>query len=185
MSFIGMIIWHWYVLKTGLPEVNTSKQSPAIFLKHNFSKRTGVKCCVYRFKAQPALERGRGPERQISNKCIQFKFSDRDLKFGMGVLWNLILVAIFGRRAYIFSKQCKSCLNIGDIHLFHFKMYISAVFCLIAINRSPYSPTVTWYICAELTAFISSGTKSVGVRLFGQVVAIALCLNDLTIWVAP
>ena len=77
-------------------------------------------------------------------------------------------------------KQCSRCLNIGDMHMFHFKMYISAVFSLIVMN----SPTVTWYMCAELAAFICSGTRSVGVWVIYQVVAIVLSLNDLTIWVA-
>ena len=76
-------------------------------------------------------------------------------------LYNLILVAIFDRRAYAFLTQCESYLNIRDIQLFHFKMYISAVFGLTAMNLTPYSPTVTWQMCAEFDAFTISGTKMV------------------------
>ena len=69
-------------------------------------------------------------------------------------------------------------LNIGDINIFNFKMYISAVFGLIAMNASPYSLTVTWYMCAEFAAFTS------WVWVFCQVVAIAFSPNGLTVWVA-
>ena len=48
-------------------------------------------------------------------------------------------------------------------------MYISAVFRLIAMNWSSYSPTVTCCICAEFAAFTISGTKSVVMLAFGQV----------------
>ena len=40
MSLVGMVTWHWYALRTGLPEVNISKQSPTMFLKHTVSKLT-------------------------------------------------------------------------------------------------------------------------------------------------
>ena len=60
-------------------------------------------------------------------------------------------------------------------------MYISAVFCLIAMNFTPYSPTVTWYIGEEFSLLTNSGTKSVGVWVNGQVVVIALYLNSLTV----
>ena len=57
MSLVGMVIWHWYELKTALPEVNISKQSPSTFLKPTVSKSTVkrmlAKLRVYRFKAQP------------------------------------------------------------------------------------------------------------------------------------
>ena len=49
---------------------------------------------------------------------------------------------------------------------------ISAVFCLIALNVSPYSPTVTWYMCAKFEAFPTYRTKGVNVWVFGQVVAL-------------
>ena len=62
-------------------------------------------------------------------------------------------------QAYVFWMQRYSCLNIRDMHVFHFKMYISAVFCLIAFNLTPYSPTVTWYMCAKFAAFPTFHTK--------------------------
>jgi hypothetical protein len=59
VSLVGMVTWHWYGLKTGLPEVNISKQSPTMFLKHTVSKSTVkrmlAKLRVYRYKAKPAL----------------------------------------------------------------------------------------------------------------------------------
>ena len=61
------------------------------------------------------------------------------------------------------------------MHVFHFKIYISAVFSLIAMNFTPYSPTVT-----EFAALLLAPSC---VWMFGQVVAITLSLNDLTIWV--
>ena len=54
----------------------------------------------------------------------------------------------------------------------------SAVFSLIAMNFTPYNPS------AEFAAFITFGTKAVNVWwVFGQVAAIALSVNDATIWV--
>ena len=38
-------------------------------------------------------------------------------------------------------------------------------------------------MCAEFAASTTSGTKAVNVWVFGRVIAIALTLNDLTIWV--
>ena len=70
------------------------------------------------------------------------------------------------------------------MHVFHFKMHISAVFCLIAMNLTPYSPTVTWYMCAKFAAFPTFGTKGVNVWVFGQVVVTTLYPKGLTIWVA-
>ena len=66
------------------------------------------------------------------------------------------------------------------MHAFQFKMYI---FSHLAINFTQYSPTVTWYMCDEFAAFTTFGTKAIYVLVFGRVVAIALSLNDLTIWV--
>ena len=62
------------------------------------------------------------------------------------------------------------------MHVFQFKIYISAVFVFIAMNLTPYSPTVTWYMfdCAN----------GVNVWVFGQVVVTALYRNGLTLWVA-
>ena len=61
-------------------------------------------------------------------------------------------------------------------------MYNSAIFGLIAINFTLCSPIVTTWceMYAEFAALTISSTKSVAVWVF---VAIALCLNDLTIWV--
>ena len=70
------------------------------------------------------------------------------------------------------------------MHVFHFKMYISADFRLNAMNFTPYRPTVTLYMCAEFAAFTISGTKSVGVWVCGQVGVTALYPNGLTVWVA-
>ena len=67
------------------------------------------------------------------------------------------------------------------MHVFHFKMYISAVFLLIAMKYTPYSPTVSGLECA---AFTISGSKYVGVWVFGQLVVTALYPNSLTVWVA-
>ena len=53
------------------------------------------------------------------------------------------------------------------MHVFHFKMYISAVFSLITMNLTPYSPTVTWYMWAGFAAFTPFGTKGVNVWVFG------------------
>ena len=47
------------------------------------------------------------------------------------------------------------------MNLFCFKMYISAVFSLRAMNFTPYSRTVTWHMCDEFTAFTTFGTKAV------------------------
>ncbi|CAL8249655.1 unnamed protein product [Boreogadus saida] len=51
VSLVGMVILHWYALKT--------KQSPTMFLKHTVSKSTVkqmlAKLRVYCFKAPPAL----------------------------------------------------------------------------------------------------------------------------------
>ena len=69
------------------------------------------------------------------------------------------------------------------MHVFHFKMHISTVFCLIAMNLTPHSHTVTWYMCAKFAAFPPFGTKGVNVWVFGQVVVTALYPNGLTIWV--
>ena len=44
MSLFGMVIWHWYALKTDLPEVNISKQSPTMFLKHTASNPLSNGC---------------------------------------------------------------------------------------------------------------------------------------------
>ena len=84
-------------------------------------------------------------------------------------------------QAYVFWMQCQSCLNIGDMHVFHFKMYISAVFWYIAQNLSPYSPTVTCYVCAKFEAFPTFRTRGVNVCVFGQVVVTALYTHGLTI----
>ena len=70
------------------------------------------------------------------------------------------------------------------MHIFPFKICIYAVFSLIAMNITPYSPTVTWYMCAEFAAFTTFGAKGVNVFVFGQVVVTALYQNGLTIWVA-
>ena len=91
----------------------------------------------------------------------------------MGILWNLLL-----------TPTCFECNVIGGMHVFHFKMYISAVFGLIAMNLTLYSPTVTWYMCAEFAAFTTFGTKGVNVLVFGQVVVTALDPKSLTVWVA-
>ena len=48
-------------------------------------------------------------------------FSVIVFKFGIGILWNLFLIAIFHSWAYVFLTQCKSCLNIGDINAFTLK----------------------------------------------------------------
>ena len=69
------------------------------------------------------------------------------------------------------------------MHVFHFKMYISAVFVLIAMNLTPCSPTVTWYMCAEFAAFTTFGANGVNVWVFGQLVVTALYPNGLTVWV--
>ena len=61
--------------------------------------------------------------------------------------------------------------------------YISAVFGLIAMNWSPYSPTVTWCMCAKFAAFTISGTRQP--LAFGQVVVAALYPNGLSVWVPP
>ena len=70
------------------------------------------------------------------------------------------------------------------MHVFHFQIYICAVFRLIAMISAPYSPKVTWYICAEFAAFTFSGSKSVGLWVFGQAVVTVLYPNGLTVWVA-
>ena len=49
------------------------------------------------------------------------------------------------------------------MHVFHFKMYISAVFWLIAMNLTPYSLTVTLYMCAKFAAFLTFGRVNVWV----------------------
>ena len=72
---VGMVIWHWYALKTGFPEVYISKQSPTMFLKHIVSNSMFAKLHMYQI------------------------FSDIDLKFGMDILLNLLLVAVFDKRA--------------------------------------------------------------------------------------
>ena len=38
------------------------------------------------------------------------------------------------------------------------------------MNFTPYSPTVTWYMCAKYAAFNIFGTKGVNVWVCGQVV---------------
>ena len=38
VSLVGMVTGHWYALKTGLTEVDISKQSPTMFVKHTVSK---------------------------------------------------------------------------------------------------------------------------------------------------
>ena len=70
------------------------------------------------------------------------------------------------------------------MHVFRFKMYISGVFCLIALNLSPYSPTVILYMCAKFETFPTYRTKGVNVWVFGQVMVTALYTNGLTIRVA-
>jgi hypothetical protein len=50
---------------------------------------------VYRFKAQHAFERGHGSEGKNSSKCFFVVFSDIVFEFGMGILWNHLLIAIF------------------------------------------------------------------------------------------
>ena len=45
------------------------------------------------------------------------------------------------------------------MHVFHIKMYISAVFHLNAMNFTLKSPTVTWYMCAKFAAFPLSAPK--------------------------
>ena len=67
------------------------------------------------------------------------------------------------------------------MHVFHFKMYISAVFSLLAMNFTPYGPTVTWHMCDEFAACTILGIKAVYVWVFGRVVAIAFSSNYLTI----
>ena len=51
-------------------------------------------------------------------------------------------------------------LDSEDMHIFHFNMYIYAVFGLIAMHALPYSPTATWYMYADFAAFTSSRTRS-------------------------
>ena len=70
------------------------------------------------------------------------------------------------------------------MHVFHFKIYISAVFGLIAMNLTPYSPTTNWYMCAEFAAFTIFSIRGVNMWVFGQVLVTALYPNGLTIWVA-
>ena len=70
------------------------------------------------------------------------------------------------------------------MHVFHFKMHISPVFRLIAMDLTPYSPRVTWYMCAKFAAFPTFGTKGGNIWVFGQVLVTALYPNSLTIWVA-
>ena len=108
-------------------------------------------------QANPTLESGSSSDRLLQKIGLEIFHG---IIYTMG-LYNLILVAIFDRRAYAFLTQCESYLNIRDIQLFHFKMYISAVFGLTAMNLTPYSPTVTWQMCAEFDAFTISGTKMV------------------------
>ena len=71
-----------------------------------------------------------------------------------------------------------------QIHCQTDRLYILAVFGLIAMNLTSNSPTVTWYMCDEFAAFTTFGTKAVYVWVFGQVVAIALSPKGLTIGVA-
>ena len=66
------------------------------------------------------------------------------------------------------------------MHVFHFKIYISAFFSIIAMNLTPYSPAVTW--CAKFAAYPTFGTKGVNVWVFGQVAVTALYPNGLTIF---
>ena len=62
------------------------------------------------------------------------------------------------------------------MHVFHFKMHISAVFSLLAMNFTSYSPTVTWFMCDMSTAegrfeYILRKLSSIGggvVRLVGM-----------------
>ena len=63
----------------------------------------------------------------------------------------------------------------------HFKMHISAIFRLFAMNLTPYSPTVIWQVCAEFAAFPAFGSKGVNVWVCGHVVVTALYPNGLTI----
>ena len=70
------------------------------------------------------------------------------------------------------------------MHVFNFKIYISAVFSMIAMTLTQYSPIVTWYICAKFAVFPTFSTKGVNVWVFGQVVVTALHPNGLTVWVA-
>ena len=52
-----------------------------------------------------------------------------------------------------------------------------------AIHFTPYSPTFTLHMCAKFAALTIFDTKSVAAWVFDQVVAIALSLNELTLWV--
>ena len=55
------------------------------------------------------------------------------------------------------------------MHVFHFKLYISAVFSLIAMNFTPYSPTVPWCMCAAFAAFLIEGTRAFHVGVLVEV----------------
>ena len=61
VSLVGLVIWHWYALKTGLPEVNISityhqPYFQSILCENPLSKRTSAKIHMYRFKAQPLTQ---------------------------------------------------------------------------------------------------------------------------------
>ena len=54
------------------------------------------------------------------------------------------------------------------MHVYHFRIHISAVFRLFAMNFTPYSPTVTWYMCAKFAAFTIFGTQGVNVGVWSS-----------------
>ena len=76
--------------------------------------------------------------------------------FGIDILWNLLLVAIFHSQADVVLKQRYSSLNIGGMHIFQFEFYISAVIhcyeCSLFMNAE-FTPYKLYWgtLCTDLS----------------------------------
>ena len=117
VSLVGMVIWHWYALKT---EVNvyrklniktiTDHVSKAYFAK-SIVKRTFAELHVYSFKAQATLERGRGLERQLQRMHPFFFRYRLDILHGYSV--ESTLCSYIDSRAYIFYTMLELFKHLG------------------------------------------------------------------------